>query len=117
MNFLRFIFMTLLLAGCASTKHDARGVVSPSETPQEVESAMGTVVGAVTGTKASEEDLHKLEDQIRHDKEAQSAVESITQGMTDPSAMGKYCPVDGERYSAKFEKCPQHDVLLKNIEE
>ena len=115
-----WIFFLIIFIGSCSAIDQNKNIVSPQaprESQKEVGSAMGAVVGSVTGKETSEEDLRKLDQQIRHDKKAQSAVESIAGAMSDPAAAGKYCPVDGERYSAKFEKCPKHDVLLKNIEE
>ena len=112
MNLILIIFTILFLSSCASTTHN-----TGQESSREAQSAASAVVGAVTGAKTDEKDLRELEAQIRRDPQAQSAVESITQGMTDPSAAGKYCPVDGERYSAKFDMCPKHAVPLKNIEE
>ena len=112
-------FLLIFLCSCGTTAQNknAPNLRGQEESPKEVGKAMGAVVGAVTGKETSEQDLRKLEHQIRHDKEAQSAVESITGALSDPSSAGKYCPVDGERYSSKFEKCPNHGVLLKNIEE
>ena len=113
------IFLVFFICSCSTTgqNKNASNAVGPGESSKEAESAMAAVVGSVTGKEANEQDLKKLGQQIRHDKEAQSAVESITGAMSDPSAAGKYCPVDGERYSSKFEKCPKHGILLKNIEE
>ena len=115
----RVLFLIIFLGSCSTIGQNKNTVdpQAPRESQKEVGSAMGAVVSSVTGKETSEEDLRKLDQQIRHDKEAQSAVESITGTMSDPAAVGKYCPVDGERYSAKFERCPKHHVLLKNIEE
>lgn len=115
-----WVLILIIFVGSCGTAAKNENVSNPqnqAESPQEVGSAMGAVVGSVTGKETSEQDLRKLEQQIRHDNEAQSAVESITGAMSGSAAAGKYCPVDGERYSSKFEKCPKHDVLLKNIEE
>ena len=78
---------------------------------------MGKVVGAVTGKEAGQKDLRQLSNEIRHDKEAQSAVESINSVLNGSTAGVKYCPIDGERYSSKFEVCPKHHVPLKTLEE
>jgi hypothetical protein len=106
----RWLFISIILiSGCGTT-----GQKAPSP---EDKAAMQEVVGSVTGQKTSEADLHKLGQQIRNDKDAQSAVESITGAMNDSASQIKYCPVDGERYSAQFSVCPKHNVPLKNLEE
>ena len=109
-----FIFCIL---GCSTAHKNFPNNSQQAESSYEAESAMNAVVGAVAGNEAGPVDVRQLEKQLRNDKEAQSAVESITGAISDSSIMGKYCPIDGERYSSKFEKCPKHNVLLKNIEE
>jgi hypothetical protein len=110
------IILILFFAGCATANPTASSS-SSKVSSQEAQSAMGEVVGSVTGKKTSEGDLRKLGQQMRHDKEAQSAVDSITGAMTDPSHQIKYCPIDGERYSAQLKVCPKHGVPLKNLDE
>lgn len=119
MNLAGIVTLIFLMAGCGTTVQSGRTVrpMSEDESPKDVESAMGAVVGSVTGQPVGSKDLRNLGQQVRTDKEAQSAIESITGVVNDPAAMGKYCPVDGERYSGKFEVCPKHNVPLKYIEE
>ena len=113
------IGFVMFAAGCGTTGQNGQAVrpMSATESPKDVESAMGAVVGSVTGQPVEREDLLKLGEQIRDDKDAQSAVGSITGAVGDAATAGKYCPVDGERYSAQFTECPTHKALLKNIEE
>ncbi len=50
--------------------------------------------------------------------EAISALTTMTQGLTGLSARHtvKYCPVDGQRFSADVDICPIHHVKLKWVE-
>ncbi len=79
-------------------------------------SAASAVLGAVSGQDVTEQDLKNLAQQVQKDKEAQSAVESIS-GVFDPSRPKiKYCPVCGKRYRFTFEECPVHHVPLKILD-
>lgn len=74
------------------------------------------MLGAVSGQDVTEQDLKNLAQQVQKDKEAQSAVESIS-GAFDPSRPKiKYCPVCGKRYRFTFEECPVHHVPLKILD-
>jgi hypothetical protein len=75
------------------------------------------VVGAVSGQDVNEEQLRKTAREIRKDPEARKAVEAITRSMGGAGVQIKYCPVDGKRYSPSLDKCPEHDVELKPVEE
>jgi hypothetical protein len=105
----------MFLAGCATASPHSQTV--SGESREEVVSAMSHVVGAVSGQEMTEKDLRKLNAQIQKDPQAKSAVQAITNSMGGQGQAVKYCPIDGERYSSKFEMCPIHKVLLKIVGE
>src|SRR3989338_115477 len=43
--------------------------------------------------------LEELSQNFQKDKQAQSAIESVTEAISSNSAAVHYCPVDGERFS------------------
>lgn len=88
--------------------------MSPSESPEEVHTAIDNVLQAVSG---QEVDQKRLQEEMQKDPEAQKALQSIAQGMSAEGPAVKYCPVDGKRFSSKFETCPEHGVGLKDITE
>ena len=49
--------------------------------------------------------------------EASSAIKAVAEGMVVTQKNIKYCPVDGKRFSSQVESCPEHNVLLKSLEE
>ncbi len=61
--------------------------------------------------------LKELSQNIQKDKQAQSAIESLTQAISSNSVAVHYCPVDGERFSWRVKVCPTHHVLLKEVEQ
>ena len=61
--------------------------------------------------------LEELSQNIQKDKQAQSAIESVTDAMISNRAAVHYCPVDGERFSPRVKICPTHNVPLKEVEE
>ena len=104
--------VVFIFFGCATTAPPE----GHKETKQDVQSAVEAVATAITGQEMSEEELRELNRQIREDKEAQSAVQSITNTLSDASLSVKYCPVTGKRYSSHLTECPQHHVKLKELE-
>ena len=104
-------FLSLFCAGCHSVSVEINAADQ-----KEAESSLTSVAGALAGKKLSPEDIKKLEKQIATDKDAQSAVKSIGNSMQG-QAMVKYCPVDGQRYSAHLTICPDHGVELKSLDE
>ena len=58
----------------------------------------------------------KISQDIQKDKQAQSAIESVTEAMSSNRSAVHYCPVDGERFSPRVKVCPTHHVLLKEVE-
>ncbi len=111
--------LVFLTAGCATTakRNPAVSGTGQTESTQEAVSAMRSVTEAVSGRKLSDAELKELELRIRKDKEAQSAIRSITGSLQETGPVLKYCPIDGKRYSPRLKYCPIHkDVLLKDVE-
>lgn len=109
--FLFFIFVSLV--GCSTTA----SVQKSNETPQEAQSALRSVAGSIAGKPLTQEDLRKLEQQMKNNPEAKSAVETISQSLGSQQIKVKYCPIDGKRFSLKIEMCPDHNVRLKFVDE
>ena len=99
------------LSGCQTTKQ----VQAPQESREDVEKILSTVAGALSGKTLSEEELHNLEKQIRTDKEAQTAVQQITDSVGGKAPIVKYCPVTGQRYAGHLKICPEHRVPLEVV--
>lgn len=100
-------------AGCAATSSSVKGPAGESR--EEVISAMEKVVGAVSGQEVSEKDLRELGKRAQTDPQTKSALEAVSGSVSGQAGGVKYCPVDGERYSAKFLECPVHHVPLKAL--
>jgi hypothetical protein len=111
----------LFIAGCGpvAQKHlgSVAGSCSQAETQKDVESALKTVAGAISGREVSDKDVRGLARQLKQDKEAQAALEAITQTVSGQQVVTKYCPVDGERFSARLTVCPVHGATLQEIRE
>jgi len=105
------IAVVFLLTGCQTTPK----VASSTETREDLEEVFSTVAGALSGKKLNEEEIRNLEEQIKTDEEAQSAIQSITDSVGGIAPVVKYCPVTGKRYAAHFESCPQHHVPLEIV--
>ncbi len=118
-RFLSFvIFSFLIFSGCASSRATAGKALrpqAPGESPQEVVSAMENVLGAVSGKNVDQKQLENLGKQIQKDPQAKSALQAISDSVSGQGKAIKYCPVDGERFSPKFETCPVHHVPLKSL--
>lgn len=105
-----FILGVFFLSSCAPMSGPSR-----QESPVDDASAMLQVGAALSGKELTEEQLRKLHLQMK-DKEAQSAVESITQSLSNQSLSIKYCPSTGKRYSAHLETAPDCDQPLEWLE-
>ena len=106
------ILIFLFFAGCQT----AYPPKNPKESREEIEKALESVAGAMNGKPLTKEEMRELKRQIVTDTQARSAVEAITHSMGDQVKI-KYCPVGGERYSARLETCPSHHVPLKFVDE
>ena len=88
---------------------------SQGESSQDTMEAMTTVTEAIVGKDLSQEDMKKLNQQMRTDRDARAAVQVLTDTMSGAAAI-KYCPMDGERFAASLTQCPTHKVELKEVE-
>ncbi|MCA9394998.1 MAG: hypothetical protein H6756_09925 [Candidatus Omnitrophica bacterium] len=102
----------LLLTGCETVKNVER----QREYLEETEVAVGVIAEAVTGQALSEEEKKELQEQIRNDPEAQSAVQAIADSHTKPMRM-KYSPATGKRYAGHLEVDPETGVKLLWLDE
>jgi hypothetical protein len=112
----------LLVSGCqtAPNKVDTKNSAPllkdrQTEKDQDVPKALQTVGGALTGKELTPEELQELSRRIEKDPEAQSAVQTVTSALTERPKDIKYCPIDGKRFSARIDICPEHRVILKNL--
>ncbi|MDP2652693.1 MAG: hypothetical protein Q8Q08_01535 [Candidatus Omnitrophota bacterium] len=109
--------LTVFFAGCATLRQAAAPVpAAQGESSREAEEALTSVVGAVSGRDVNAEDLKNLAYEVRRDPEAHAAVESISNAVQG-NVVIKYCPVDGKRFSARVDLCPEHNVALNILEE
>jgi hypothetical protein len=102
--------MTLCFMGCQTTPH------KPRPTRAEAISALTTMTQGLTNKPFTEADLKNLTFQVLSDPQAQSALRSINTALRAQHTV-KYCPVDGQRFSADMIYCPIHHVKLKYVEE
>jgi len=109
---LLFLFFLLIFIGCQTAPKNTRH----NESSAEVQAALESVVEAVAGKNVSEEEMKRLTRQLRTDKEAQSAVQSITNALSQEKRVFKYCPDDGKRYAAHLTTCPDSNTLLLEVE-
>lgn len=75
------------------------------------------LIGCASTPAQKNSRLQELSQNIQKDKEAQSALESVTEAMSSNRIAVYYCPVDGERFSPRVKVCPTHHILLKEVEE
>ncbi len=75
------------------------------------------ILGCVSMPVQRTSRLKELSQDIQRDKQAQSAIESLTQAISSNSTAVHYCPVDGERFSPRVKICPTHHVLLKEVQQ
>ncbi len=108
-KFIIWGILFLTASGCASTPR------RQAEEPKEEVTAIQSVMGAVSGQEVDEKRLRELAVEMKNNKETQSAVESVAGSLGGTVAI-KYCPIDGQRFSSRLERCPEHNILLKNLE-
>ena len=82
----------------------------------EAREAMTSVAGGLAGRPLTPQEARELEQQIRNDPEARSAIRKIAASMSE-APKSKYCPVDGARYAPHLKICPVHNVPLKEVTE
>ena len=116
-----FLFLVVFLViGCSGTSSRTRSGDFSQENMtinQETAGSLKTVADSLAGHELTENEMKELSREMRKDPDARSAVQSVTEAMSGQNSKIKFCPVDGKRYSAKFEKCPEHDVPLEELGE
>ncbi len=105
-----FLSMPLGLMGCQTASHNPRPT-----TRAETISALTTITQGLTNQPITEAQLKNLGARVAHDPQAQSALRSIDSALS-PQHTVKYCPEDGERFSADMIWCPDHKVKLEWVE-
>jgi len=105
------VLLALFLLGCQTTSQ----VQHSKENTEDVREVLSAVAGALSGKKLSKEEIRNLEKQIRTDKEAQSAIQVITDSVGGKILQVKYCPVTGKRYASHIEICPEHQIQLEVV--
>lgn len=82
----------------------------------EAREAMTSVAGSLAGRPLTPQETRELEQQIRNDPGARSAIRKIAASMSE-APKSKYCPVDAALYAPYLKICPVHNVSLKEVAE
>lgn len=104
-----WILIGLCVYGCQSARPDR-----PSQ--KEMDEAIKAAAQAVSGKELNEKELKDLKNQLKTDKEAQSAVQSISESLDPSRAKVKYSPLTGKRYAPHLEYEPGTGVKLEVLE-
>ena len=114
MNYYYFKFTLIVLFfiyGCKTIP------THPQQKPQQVQKDLRTLTGALSHKPLTEEEWGNLQNQIKTNPQAKSAVQTITDTLGNKKLVVKYCPVDGKRFAQTLVNCPDHHVELKILEE
>ena len=103
------ITLVVCLCGCQTASH------KPKESQAETISALTTMTQGLTNQSITQAQLKNLTIQVAKDPQAQSALRSISTALRVQHTV-KYCPEDGERFSADQIYCPDHKVKLEWVE-
>lgn len=107
MKQITFFIICIFIAGCASAQQK-----------KEERAALKSVAEAVSGQEMTDQDVRRLERQIKNDPEAQSAVKAITDSVQGSGkVVAKYSPVTGKRYSPHLEYEPGTGARLLPVSE
>jgi len=114
---------SITLAKEISDQRDRNNAFNNIQTPQpkpapsraENLSAMTTMAQGLTNKPVTEAQLKGIAQQVSKDPEAQSALRSIDTALT-PEHTVKYCPENGERFSADMTYCPDGKVKLEWVD-
>jgi hypothetical protein len=112
MKFAALMILGLLalgFMGCQTTAHKQK------DSQPETVSALTTVTQGLTDKPVTQAELKSIAVQVAKDPQAQSALRSINTAFS-PEHTVKYCPEDGERFSADMTWCPDHKVKLEWVE-
>ena len=115
MSILGVSFLVLVLAGCHNAIVKTQEPLHKPESSQEVISALQTVTEGLTNKNLTQADLKNLAGQMQKDPQARSAVSQVNAAFGIQEIGVKYCPVDGQRFSAKLDICPVHKVKLEVV--
>ncbi len=107
------VIVLFLFTGCQTVSQPK----AETESRKDVREALGTITQAISGKQLSKEELKNLTKDLRTNKDARSAIQSITDSMSRKTVKVKYCPVTGRRYAPRVVICPVHKVKLKLLEE
>ena len=111
------VLMIVCVAGCRTVSPSKNTASSQNgESAQDAQTAVQSVVGAMSGQDIDEQRLKDFAREIHEDQDTQTAVQAVTDAMSGQKAVVKYCPVDGKRFSEHFISCPEHHQLLKIVE-
>lgn len=103
------IVLLSFLAGCQTQQP------KPKAGAAETISALTTVTSGLTNKPVTEADLRNVAQQASSDPQTRSALREIN-GALSPQHTVKYCPLNGQRFSADMEYCPNSNVKLKWVE-
>ena len=102
-------FLGLTAGGCQTLSAKRSSAV-------ETRQAITSVAAGLAGRPLTPQEARELEQQIRTDPGARSAIRKIAASMSE-APKSKYCPVDGARYAPHLKICPVHNVPLKEVTE
>ncbi len=113
------VFILFFIYGCTtvSSHNEKTSLRSSSETNKDALSAAQTMANSLSGKNLTDQQIKELSRDIQKNKDTQTAIQSITRAVSSNRVKVHYCPVDGERFSFQVKVCPQHHVLLKEVEE
>ena len=111
---MKFVSMTLGLAMALGLVGCQTAVPKPSSQAETI-SALTTMTQGLTNQPITQAQLKNLTVQVANDPQAQSALRSINTALRAQHTV-KYCPEDGERFSADMIWCPDHKVKLESVE-
>ncbi|MBF0484736.1 MAG: hypothetical protein HQL25_08550 [Candidatus Omnitrophica bacterium] len=109
-NFI-LILLVVFICGCSVAGKPTTNATNS----KDAEQTLTSVTSALAGKPVSEQDLRKLEKDLRNDPEARSAVNEVANSFNGEVKV-KYCPVDGKRFAPNIIECPIHHVPLKWVE-
>ena len=108
---MRFVLVMFILCLCGCQTAPQKTKPSQAETV----SALSTMTQGLTNQPVTQAQLKNLAVQVSKDPQAQSAIRSINTALS-PQHTVKYCPENGERFSADQVYCSDGRVKLEWVE-
>lgn len=102
------IYISLMTVSC-TTAQPTNDIIQLDE---EGVTALKKVGEALTGEPITDAKMKEMQKQLK-DKEAQSAVQTITDSLKNQQPSIKYCPSTGNRYAGHLKEAPDCDVPLE----